>query len=550
MTTNADTNESGNSRKGLWTRGPVAVLSSLRTKAALVAVAFVLALVAAIGFIVIRHERLALTREVELRVLSQARSIAVSSERTMLEPDPELTFQKLLREMMGRDADIESIIIVDAEGKILAHPQVTNIGTVYRAPRELKPALAERFVESEEILAEGENVFLVSTPITRLYEGEVINIGRVYIKSSKGKIDRAISSARAQILTIAVIVSLLGSVAVVILSGFITTPIKKLAQGARRIGEGDLSVRVGIKGRDEIGQLSATLNEMAGRLAKARGELVEKERMAKELEIAREIQQSLLPQEFPEIEMVDVAAACESATEVGGDYFDLIAIDRKRVGVVIADVAGKGVPGLLVMGVARSVIRGQARQYLSPREVLIRANDIIAPDIHRGMFVTVLYGVLDVERRAFTFANAGHNPLIILKGDGPEPYEIIKTLGRPVGFMAGAFFDDRLVETTVKIGEGDTIFTYTDGVLDALNKNEEEFGMDRMLEVLAEKRGALVQAIVDALLERIAAFVKGYPQYDDITLLALSLRPTPVASLTPPGGESVASAPDLPADAL
>jgi len=280
---------------------------------------------------------------------------------------------------------------------------------------------------------------------------------------------------------------------------------------------------------------------MTAGLAKAREELVEKERMSRELEIAREIQLSLLPTAFPEMEAVEVAAACESATEVGGDYFDLIAIDNRRVGVVIADVSGKGVPGLLVMGVARSVIRAQARQHLSPREVLIRANDIIAPDIGKGMFVTVLYGVLDVERRAFAFANSGHNPLVIMKRSGPVPYEIIKTQGRPVGFMAGAFFDDRLEETSLPLEEGDTIFAYTDGIVDAMNKNDEEFGIDRVLETLTEKRAATVQEITDALLQRIATFVGDRPQTDDMTLLAITLKSYDLATAAPAAAAAAAS---------
>lgn len=505
------------------------------------AVAFVLTLVTAIGLVVIRHERLALTREVELRVLSQARSIAASSERTMLEPDPELTFQKLLREMMSRDPEITSIVVVDSEGNILAHPEVTRIGTSYDPPTGLAPVQDLSYLDPDELVAEGEAVFLVKAPIKRTYEGQVLNIGQVYIRSSKGKIERAISSARSQIIAIAVIVSLFGSVAAVLLSGFITTPIKRLAEGARKIGEGDLSVKVRVRGYDEIGQLSSTLNEMTSRLSTATEELVVKERMSKELEIARSIQQSLLPTTFPEVEAVEVAAACESATEVGGDYFDLLAIDDRRIGVVIADVSGKGVPGLLVMGVARSVIRAQARQHLSPREVLIRANDIISPDIGRGMFVTVMYGVLDVERRAFSFANAGHNPLVIIKREGPVAHELIKTQGRPVGFMAGAFFDERLEETALALDEGDTIFAYTDGVVDAMNQDDEEFGMDRLLETLTEKRAAPVQDIADSLLARIAEFVGDRPQTDDMTLLAISLKPSGLSTEIPVAAEEAAA---------
>jgi sigma-B regulation protein RsbU (phosphoserine phosphatase) len=226
---------------------------------------------------------------------------------------------------------------------------------------------------------------------------------------------------------------------------------------------------------------------------------------------------------------------------VGGDYYDLIPLDRRRLGIVIADVAGKGVPALLVMGVARSVIRGQARLHLSPREVLIRANDIITPDIHRGMFVTVLYGLVDLERRSLTVANAGHNPLILVKRDGAQPPEVMKTQGRPVGFMVGPFFDDRLEETVIMLQEGDTVFVYTDGVLDALNANGEEFGMNRLLETLGAHREATPQAMVDAVLAALAAFVGGEPQHDDITLLALACR-EPVGEIPPAAGIAPAAA--------
>jgi len=528
---------SGGAETSRRARGLAAALSSLRTKAAFVAVAFVLVLVAAIGSMVIRHERLALTREVELRVLAQARSIAATSERVMLEPDPELTFQKLVREMMARDPDIESVVVVDQDNFILAHPQVTKIKTRFIPDTGLTPVSDPKSLDPGETLAEGANEFVVSTGITRTYEGRVREIGRVYIRSSKGKVVKAIGAARMQIFVIAFIVSCLGSIGGVILSGFIASPIKKLADGARRIGEGDFAVRVRVKGRDEIGALAATLNEMAVKLAVARDDLVEKERIARELEIAREIQQTFLPSSLPEAELADVAAACQSATEVGGDYYDLLPLDRKRIGVAIADVAGKGVPGLLVMGVTRTVLRAQARAHLSPREVLIRANDIITPDIRRGMFVTVLYGVLDVERRTFTFANAGHNPLIILKKDGPTEFEILKTQGRPVGFMVGPFFDDRLEEMTVVLEPGDTIFAYTDGVLDAYNAEEEQFGMDRLLETLTAMRGAPVQEIVDEVLARLATFVNGRAQHDDITLLAVALRPAAATQEIPPAAE-------------
>jgi sigma-B regulation protein RsbU (phosphoserine phosphatase) len=508
-------------------RGSVFV-SSLRFQVALGAVLLILSISALIGYTVIRHERKALTNEVVLRVISQARNIAASSERTLLDLDPELNLMTLVRETMSRDTDVKSIVIVDADETVLAHPDVTKVNKPRAYSVDTTPLVDFDFLQPGESVEEYDNVIVVGAPITRPFEGEIQNLGRVYIEFSKRKISNDLTVATVQVLIITGLVCALGITAAIILSGFITRPILRVAAGAESIGAGDFDVAVSVRSRNEIGRLAGEVNRMAANLKKARTELVVKERMDKELEIAREIQASLWPKRLPDNDYIQVAGACESASEVGGDYYDVIDLGGGRIGLIVADVSGKGVPGLLVMGVGRSVIRSHAREIISPREVLIRSNEAISADIRSGMFITAFYGIVDPTYETFTFANAGHNPLVLInRTDGEKKYEVSKGLGRPLGLAAGPFFDDRIEEMKTDLSPGDALVIYSDGITEAMNGNDEEYGMDRFVELLIETPWTSAGELISIVLGDVKLFAGGAPQSDDITILAATVKGRP-----------------------
>ncbi|MCP4231618.1 MAG: SpoIIE family protein phosphatase [bacterium] len=504
----------------------VKLITSLRFQVTLATVLTVFILSFGIGLIITRHEKNSLTREVELRVLAQTRGMAASTERYMVLPDPELNMLKLIRETMSRDSDIISVVITDADDIIMAHPEVIKVNRPREHAAGTDAVSGLDFLQPGESIEEGVDFFIVSVPITRQYEGNIQYLGRVYTEFSKRKIDEVINKARGQVYVISGMVAAFGLIIALVMTNLITRPIYKLADGARRIGEGDLDVEIKVGGHNEIAQLADILNDTTRKLSEATKTRVAKERLDRELEIALEIQTMLLPSSFPEMQQLDIAGVCESATEVGGDYYDVFELGPKRLGLIIADVSGKGVPGLLVMGVARSVLRSQAREAYSAQEVLIRSNTIITPDVRTGMFITAMYGILDLEDLTFTVANAGHNPMIKIthpssKGKQLETY---KTQGRPLGFMAGRFFDERIIEQTIQLAEGDTIFLYTDGVIEAMNAEMDEFGLDRLNGVLSSLRGSNAREMVDGVMAEVSDFTGTAPQSDDLTILAVHIN--------------------------
>ena len=208
----------------------------------------------------------------------------------------------------------------------------------------------------------------------------------------------------------------------------------------------------------------------------------QQERLRRELQIARDIQKHLLPDKCPEVKGFAIAGRATSATEVGGDYYDFVTIDDDHLGIVLADVSGKGVHAALVVAMIRSAFRTQARNTTDVRQVLGGVNDFITQDLPENMFITCVYGVLEISTRSFTWARAGHEPLILAHSDAP--CELMSPDGFALGVIEGAEFRDLLEVETIHLATGDRILMFSDGLTEAMNTEGEEFGMERVLEIL------------------------------------------------------------------
>jgi serine phosphatase RsbU (regulator of sigma subunit) len=211
-------------------------------------------------------------------------------------------------------------------------------------------------------------------------------------------------------------------------------------------------------------------------------EVREQERLQRELKIAHDIQQRLLPDHCPIIPGFEIGAYGSAATEVGGDYYDFFEVDKDHLGIVIADVSGKGVHAALVVAMMRSAFRMQARHNLDVREVLQNVNEFIGNDLPQEMFITCIYGILEVSTRRFTWARAGHEPLIIAHPD--DSTDVIAPAGFALGVLGSPDFDQMLEIDTVTLQSGDRILLFTDGLTEAMNASGEEFGMQRILNVM------------------------------------------------------------------
>ena len=211
-------------------------------------------------------------------------------------------------------------------------------------------------------------------------------------------------------------------------------------------------------------------------------EVGKQERIRRELQIARDIQRMLLPEKCPLVPGYEIAARGSSATEVGGDYYDFFNVDESHLGVVVADVSGKGVPAALTVAMMRSVFRTQSVGNRDVRDVLSRVNNFMTGDMRRDMFITCTYGILNISERTFTYARAGHEPLLLVHNG--EQIESLRPDGFALGVIESPTFDELLEVDTVQLQSGDSLFFFSDGLTEAMNLQGEEFGMDRILGVL------------------------------------------------------------------
>ena len=308
-------------------------------------------------------------------------------------------------------------------------------------------------------------------------------------------------------------------------SMFINTPIKKLTHGVENIELGNLEMTLDIKSNDELGQLARTFNKMTGDLKKAIDENIhereEKNRINTELAIAREIQANMLPAAFPAFPLrdeFDIFAEMIPAKEVGGDFYDFFLVDKDNLAVVIADVSGKGIPASLFMVNTKTLINYFSSEK-SPKDVFELINKKLCKNNDACVFVTSIMGIYNIPTGRFTFVNAGHNPPLLKKSGGS--FEYIRT--KPQIVLA-IMEDIKYAQEEITLNKGDTLFFYTDGVTEAMNRVKELYGEDRLLTALNKYKLSLPRKLIVNIKKEVDNFAAGAEQSDDIAMLALHIN--------------------------
>ena len=239
-----------------------------------------------------------------------------------------------------------------------------------------------------------------------------------------------------------------------------------------------------------------------------------------DLAVASEIQQAILPRCFPPFPenagQLEIAASMRAASDVGGDFYDFFRIDDHRIGFVIADVSGKGVPAAIFMAVSRTLIRATGIKGVNPSECITYCNRLLAEESVNSMFVTIFYGIYDLTTGEVSYINAGHNPPFVVLAKGN-----VEQLPSSKNIILGFTADYQFVEEHFQLGHGDTLLLYTDGVTEATNVRKEEFGDQRLKELLKSTSKVGCQEMIDKVKAGVKTFAGEAEQSDDITLLAL-----------------------------
>ena len=462
--------------------------------------------------------RRALTAEMEERLVLQVRNLGMVGSGALLSNLPEWTLLPLIQQMRARQPELVFVDVVDRDGTIRADRDARALGSRFQPPAGLAREPEAPALQPNEALLGNAELLVASA---RIEDPQGHTLGTAWIGLRRSAITHRLEAARRSQMAVLAFFLALGTAVSLLLSGVLLRPIAALREGLERIGRGDLDTPLEIRGRSEIGALAETVNRMASELRTAQGEMVERERMAHEVQLAQRIQRSLLPLGRRAAGPFVIEGEQRQAAEVGGDYFQILDLPRGRIGVAVADVSGKGLGGSLVTAMLHALLRATAGAHDSPAAMLAALDRQLGSMLERGSFVTMFYGVLDPEDGTLTFASAGHNPLLVLHASGEAEWATAK--GPPLAALRSAKAPPRYTDVRLPSQPGDVWVQYTDGISEAFRPTDEiSFGAERLSEAAGAARPAGCRAVLDAISSAVASWRGGRPAHDDDTLLVIS----------------------------
>jgi sigma-B regulation protein RsbU (phosphoserine phosphatase) len=379
-----------------------------------------------------------------------------------------------------------------------------------------------------------------------------LSVAELYdnISAAQGSVGRTFGQGLLLVLFVIgalfLIIEAMALVAGFALAKSLTGSVHALFTGTERVRQGDFTHKIEVRTEDQLGELAGSFNSMTASIEDLLRQAAEKKRLEEELRIAHEIQMSLLPQGPLLMAGLSVTALCVPAREVGGDYYDFLPLGDQRVGVLIADVSGKGTSAALYMAELKGLVLSLSEIHTSPRDLLIAANRIIAHHLDARSFITMTYAVIDLRARTMTYARAGHTPLIYVPGacahGATRQVQILAPDGMVVGLKLdnGEMFARHLVEETIALQPGDLYLLFTDGISEAMNARDDLYGETRLGQLVETHAHLPSEELRERMLREIAAFVGDAPQHDDMTMILVKVDEvgTAAATISPQLAES------------
>lgn len=445
-------------------------------------------------------------------------------QREELSPEQTRLFEAV-HAALRQEKRLLTVQVVDPEGLIWAADRADAAFT--RFTSSIPFGGPDGFgIRRAQVSIENEPILYFEVPV-RLSapNGAERELGTIHIGMRWRPTRDAIRAARWRLAAIAVALFGLGMLAVAALLGHFLLPVQRLVDGVRALGQGSTTLEV--EGPEEIGAIASAFNEMSARYQAAQTSMHEHERLQKDVQVASEIQASILPQALPEIPGYEIARLYQPAQTIGGDYYDFLEAGEQRTGIVVADVAGKGVSASLVMTMLRTALRMEARGNGNAGDVLARMHDFLSADMRKGMFVTMFYVILDARQRVVSYASAGHTPMILYRAATGETL-FLNPRGIPVGLSTPdrTFFQRQLDVERLRLRAGDMLVLYTDGITEATNAAGEPFGESRLLEAVRRGGRTSATSFVESLWSELRQFTGGATQSDDVTLVAIQEKAT------------------------
>lgn len=428
------------------------------------------------------------------------------------------SFEDTARTLIAHNPDLAVVRVVDIYGNIVA-----GNGTGGTADPAVMDAIANRTSVTLDSAATTRRLVFVDLRDPAAATDSSVVLELVFDRS---RIQAVLRQLLGSYVAIGLVAALLGVALALGLSRYIGTSIGAVIEDADRIAGGNLDHAVRGMNTTEFIALGRSINSMVRRIRDFSEEI---ERKESELRIAAEIQTAFLPRATPEVAGCEIAAFTRPTREVGGDFYDFFGQGEGRHAIIIADVAGKGVPAALFMALSRTTVRTVARWCRIASEIVRRSNDAVCEDAGSISFVTLFYGVLDERARTLTYVNAGHNPPVLRRADGA-----VESLD-PTGPAIGVLEEMAYGQVTVALEPGDLLVLYTDGVTEAEDGAGAMFGEERLGAVVEASADSSAAACAAAIREAVDAFAGGAPQSDDITVIVVRV----VGRREIPGAENV-----------
>ncbi|MBI4978372.1 MAG: SpoIIE family protein phosphatase [Spirochaetes bacterium] len=455
--------------------------------------------------------------------VDSAKSIAATSAMNLEEDDP-LILNEIVNTTKEQVSGIVYISIINRKRIIVADTSSDRTFEKYKEPSGIEPLGNRPRMVQRYKARNGDSILDVAVPV-------VLNkrvIGEVHLGISQASLTKAEqeSSLWLRSLFVTIFIWFTALAGIMFLITLFISPIKKFTAEVAKVGTSDFQLdRISSGTLNEFKEIGNAFAGMIGRLKDQESQLTDQTRIKKEMQLAKDIQNTLLPKVIPQTEGFELAGNYMSALEMGGDYYDFFPVSDGVLGLVVGDVSGKGIGAAFIMAMCRTTMRIESKGIRRASDVLARINSLLVGDIKKGMYITIFYAVLDSEKHTINYASAGHNPMILYRGADDNTY-FLNPKGFPVGLQLPSddLFRKTIRSESITLAKDDLVFIYTDGITEAMNPERQQYGEPRLVQFIKEHHNLSTAEFSKALDADILEFSKGYPQSDDITYIVIKAK--------------------------